>query len=291
MYHRFGPETGGLDAQCEILKTHYNPVSLKLVCDYLEGKDSLPANSVAITIDDGYRDFLLAHQVFRKHSIPVTVFLVSDFMDGKLWLWFDQIEYALRQTDKQLLTLELHDWEVLTFPLNSEQERRLAREKICQRLKKIENTMRLVAVKQVVEQLEVEIPTRPPEKYAPLEWHESRKLLADGVEFGVHTKTHPILSRISNPVSLREEIEDSKRRLEEELREPAIHFCYPNGKNEDFNDASIQLISECGFRSAVTTELGMNFGKVDPFLLRRIGVEPTNSLDYFQELLAGVRTS
>jgi hypothetical protein len=44
-----------------------------------------------------------------------------------------------------------------------------------------------------------------------------------------------------------------------------------------------------GFRTAVTTQRGINFPGTPRFLLRRLGVEPDNPMPYFQELLAGVR--
>jgi peptidoglycan/xylan/chitin deacetylase (PgdA/CDA1 family) len=289
MYHRFPPDPPGLRQQCEIIKRDYTPVSLKSISEYLRGGDPLPRNAVAITVDDGYRDFLWAHPVFREYDLPTTVFLVSDFLDGKLWLWFDQIKYALRQTRKQSFTLELPGEGILTLALSSDQERTLAREKISERLKRVEDSCRLEGCKQVINQLEVDIPSVPPDEFAPFEWSEVRKLANEGVEFGAHTRTHPILSRIEDLARQHEEIEGSKRRLDEELGIPTIHFCYPNGTPADFNDATLKFVADCGFHSAVTTERGMNFRKSHPFLLRRLGVEPTIPIDYFHELLAGVR--
>ena len=290
MYHRFPAESPGLRQQCEIIKRYYAPVSLKSISEYLRGGDPLPRNAVAISIDDGYRDFLSAHPVFREHDIPTTVFLVSDFLDGKLWLWFDQIKFALRHTRKQSLTLELPGEEILTLSLASDKERRVAREKISERLKCLEDSNRLKACEQIIAQLDVDMPKSPPDEFAPLEWSEVRKLANEGVEFGAHTKTHPILSRIEDRGRQQEEIAGSKRRIEEELDAPTIHFCYPNGRQADFNDATLEFVEGCGFHSAVTTERGMNFGKEHPFLLRRLGVEPTIPINYFHELLAGVRT-
>jgi peptidoglycan/xylan/chitin deacetylase (PgdA/CDA1 family) len=290
MYHRFPPETSGLSQQCEIIKRYYTAVSLKSISEYLRGGDPLPRNAVAITVDDGYKDFLSAHPVFREYDIPTTVFLVSDFLDGKLWLWFDQITYALQQTRKESLTLELTEEESLTLNLSSEKERRVAREKISEHLKRLEDSRRLDACKQITNLLEVEIPILPPDEFAPFKWSEVRKLAEEGVEFGAHTRTHPILSRIEDRSWLQEEIEGSKRRLEEELGTPTIHFCYPNGRQCDFNDATLGFVEDCGFHSAVTTERGMNSAKSHPLLLRRLGVEPFIPISYFQELLAGVRT-
>ena len=92
MYHQFSPDRKTLAEQCEHMRRYYQPVSLTSISESLETGRPLPPNSIAITVDDGYRDFFLhAYPVFLEYQIPATVFLVSDFLDEKLWLWWDQI--------------------------------------------------------------------------------------------------------------------------------------------------------------------------------------------------------
>jgi len=290
MYHRFPPEkSAGLNQQCELIRRDYNPVSLQAVAEYLRNDTPMPKNSVAITIDDGYRDFLEGQAIFRKFDIPATVFLVSDFLDGALWLWFDKLKYALRQTRQNSLTIDLPARSSFTLSLNSDSERQAAREKIAMLLKDLENSRRISTCEQIANKLEVELPASPPDEFAPLTWDEVRSLTKEGVEFGPHTRSHPILSQIAEPELLKDEILGSKKRLEEELKTPAIHFCYPNGRRSDLNEATLKLVNDGGFHCAVTTERGMNGAETNPFLLRRLGVEPSIPLQYFAELLAGVR--
>jgi peptidoglycan/xylan/chitin deacetylase (PgdA/CDA1 family) len=85
----------------------------------------------------------------------------------------------------------------------------------------------------------------------------------------------------------KEEIDYSKRRLEQELDRSIHHFCYPNGLNSDFNDDTIRIVASLGFETAVTTESGMNYKTAHPFRLRRLSVDPSMPYDYFQRLLAG----
>jgi peptidoglycan/xylan/chitin deacetylase (PgdA/CDA1 family) len=291
MYHRFARETDGLRQQCEIMRRDYNPVTLKSVSEHLHTGTPLPRNAVAITIDDGYRDFLLyGYPVFQEYDIPTTAFLVSDFLDGKLWQWWDAIRYSLLHTERKSLSLELPPTtECFTTSLATDEERRLAHRNLVERLKLLKNSERLHVCQTLPELLGVELPKSPPEDLAPLRWSEVRELADNGVEFGAHTKTHPILSRISDREQLREEIEGCKKRLDEELGAPAIHFCYPNGRRIDFDEATLELVKESGFHTAVTTERGMNFAGADPLLLRRLAVDPSDPPPYFQELLAGVR--
>ena len=270
MYHRFPAGADGLRAQCEHIRRHYHPVSLAQVADSLYGGPPLPPHAVAITIDDGYRDFVtVAHPVFHAYDIPTTIFVVSDFLDGKGWLWHDIVAYALGTAR------------------NGGGRQRAA---ICDRLKRLPPAERERAVESLVRDLEVDLPARPPAEYAPMTWDDARRLAAAGVEIGAHTRTHPILSTVTDRDRLRDEIVAPKARIEAELRRPALHFCYPNGRRSDFTDEAVDLLRTAGFRTAVTTERGINFAGAPPFLLRRLGVEPSNPMPYFAELLAGVRT-
>jgi peptidoglycan/xylan/chitin deacetylase (PgdA/CDA1 family) len=290
MYHRFTHETEALKRQCEVIQRYYNPVSLRSVSEYIRNGVPLPKSAVAITVDDGYRDFLIhGFPVFQEFNLAPTVFVVTDFLDGKCWQWWDTIRYTLWHTKRKLLAVEFTKGESFRASLDTAEERERARRGLAERLKLVENAERLRVCQVLPELLEVDLPKRPTEQFAPLEWNEVRELSADGVEFGAHTKTHPILSRVGDPEQLRQEIEGSKQRLEEELGSPTIHFCYPNGRRVDIDQETLKLVREGGFHIAVTTERGMNFGQPDPFLLRRLAVDPADDPRYFQELLSGVR--
>jgi peptidoglycan/xylan/chitin deacetylase (PgdA/CDA1 family) len=292
MYHRFDPDTRGLARQCEHIRRYYRPVSLAEVGDAYRRQQPLPTNALAVTVDDGYRDFLTAaHPVFAAHGIPATVFLVSDFIDRKLWLWVDVVEYLLAKTPHSSFVLALGEDSPRAFSLATSSEREAATAAVIQLLKDADNDARLAALTTMLGAVDVELPPVPPEEYAPMAWDEIRRLTRDGVEFGAHTKTHPILSRIADGRVLEEEILASRSRIEAETGRPVLHFCYPNGRLADFTAQSLEVLERGGFQTAVTTERGMNIPTTPPFLLRRLGVEPGNPQPYFEELLAGVRTA
>jgi phenylacetic acid degradation operon negative regulatory protein len=221
-------------------------------------------------IDDGYRDFVTAaHPVFHAYDIPTTIFVVSDFLDGARWLPHDVVRYALAHTARKAPAVDVSAFN--------------------ERLKGRPHAERDAAIAALVRELEVDIPSRPPEEYAPMTWDDARGIVREGVEIGVHTKTHAILSQVTDAARLLEEILTPRARIEAELGRPALHFCYPNGRSQDFTAATIDLLKTSGFATAVTTERGINFADAAPFQLRRLGVEPNNPMPYFAELLAGVR--
>lgn len=289
MYHAFSPDTTGLKEQCEHIRRYYQPLSMKTISENLEAGRTLPHNNVAITIDDGYRDFFLyAYPVFRDYQIHPTVCVISDFLDQKLWPWWNQIEWAFERTTVEYVSIPFLDGETENMKLVTQAQRLRAAKQTVDALITVGNTERLKLMDLIPKTLKVTVPTSPPPKWSPLDWDEVRQMVRDGVEIAAHTKTHPILSRISDAATLREEIDGSKQRIEEELDQTVIHFSYPNGKLADFTKQTVEIVKSCGFRTALTSERGLNLCDADPFLLRRIGVEPDGATCYFQELLAGI---
>jgi peptidoglycan/xylan/chitin deacetylase (PgdA/CDA1 family) len=286
-YHRFGPDTRGLARQCEHIRRYYHPVSLHEIAQTYERGHRWPPNAVAVTIDDGYRDFLMyAHPVFKAYGIPTTMFLVSDFLDGRLWLWPNTIEFVLARTAQTALTVDVGGERPREFKFETATERRAASLAITAALKEVDNAERLRVLGALVRELDVRVPVVPPPEYAPLTWDEVRQLSGEGVEFGAHTKSHPMLSRVSDRQCLEDEIVISKSRIESETGREVVHFCYPSGR---FSEAAVDVLNRSGFHTAVTTQRGINFAGSPRFLLRRLGAEPDNPMGYFQELLSGIR--
>jgi peptidoglycan/xylan/chitin deacetylase (PgdA/CDA1 family) len=93
-----------------------------------------------------------------------------------------------------------------------------------------------------------------------------RDWLASGHEIGSHTLTHPFLTRLPRAAA-REEISASKKKLEDLFGRPIAHFCYPYG---DWNPQIRDLAVESGYRTACTTDFGVNSADVSLFELKRI---------------------
>lgn len=288
MYHRFSPDSAKLREQCEHIRDYYKPVSLELIGESLQTGKSLSDNSMAVTVDDGYRDFFLyAYPVFRDFQIPVTVFLVTDFVDGMIWLWSDQLDYIFQHTSAKVVDLPWLGGPTRHLALDTPQQRLQASNRVFDALARVNNDERIKLIETLTQSLEVALPPSLPPELSPLSWAEIKEMAKSGIDFGAHTKTHPILSRLSNS-EVREEIEGCKQRIEEELQRPVLHFSYPNGKVADFNKHIVDTVRNVGYLTAVTSERGLNSQRPDSFLLRRIGVEPLGDTPYFREILAGI---
>ena len=286
MYHRFN-NAAALERQCRHLRESYQLVSLSEAADSLERQRPLPSHSVVVTVDDGYRDFYeIAYPIFSVYRIPVTVYLVTDFLDGNLWLWTDQIEHAFLKTNKPELRMALPGDTRLELSLGSEEERQFASQRTMEALKLLSNEERLGTLAVLPQVLDVEIPVRPPRGYEALTWDQLKEMAHAGVEFGAHTRTHPVLSRLSLRSQLADEISGSKRRLEEALQMGVRHFCYPNGLWRDISAEAVETVRLAGYQTAVTAEPGLNSQVDDLLRLRSVAVDPTYEPLYFQQCAA-----
>ena len=99
--------------------------------------------------------------------------------------------------------------------------------------------------------------------------------LRAGHRIGSHSLSHPRLTRLSLR-DAQEEISASKKKLEDTFGVAVEDFCYPFG---DWNEAVRDLVMEAGYRTACTTDYGVNSPATSPLELRRITVRhPTRSL-------------
>jgi peptidoglycan/xylan/chitin deacetylase (PgdA/CDA1 family) len=92
-----------------------------------------------------------------------------------------------------------------------------------------------------------------------------------GIEFGSHTCSHPILTRLEEEDAKRE-IRDSKELIESHIGRAVRHFSYPNGKRADFSPELERQVRAAGYCSAVTTLEGPLRRGESQFALSRKGI-------------------
>jgi peptidoglycan/xylan/chitin deacetylase (PgdA/CDA1 family) len=112
-----------------------------------------------------------------------------------------------------------------------------------------------------------------------------RDWLGAGHSIGSHSLTHARLTRLTLR-DAREEIFASKKKLEDDFGIAIEHFCYPYG---DWNESVRDLVVEAGYRTACTTDFGINTPATPPLALRRItSRHPTRTLRSLKAKLLGV---
>lgn len=286
MYHRFAwvpAARARLERQFAFVRRHFTPLALSDAASRLRN-GTLPHRALCVTVDDGHADFRdIAVPALQAYGLPATLFVATDFVSGRDWLWFDQLEYALRGTRKVVMP---HPVTGEPLPLDSGAGRRACFTALLEYAKQLPDAARRTFPGEIAARLGVPIPALPPPEYSPVSWNDLRAM--PGVEVGVHTRSHPILARVSAATGLRDEILGARHEVETALDRPAPTFCYPNGQPEDISAEVVDAVQEAGFTAAVTTVRDRVRRPADPLRLPRLGVGPELPFDYFARLVSGL---
>jgi CelD/BcsL family acetyltransferase involved in cellulose biosynthesis/peptidoglycan/xylan/chitin deacetylase (PgdA/CDA1 family) len=302
-YHRVNddgdPFLSGLDvdtfrAQMEYLVHTFPIVTLDQVAS--EGFPNQHQYAAAVTFDDGYRDnFVCAFPILKQLRIPATIFLATGYIDSEQLPWYDQVRFAFKLTTRSRFSVGDMGGPGGCLTIYSSRLRLM--EQTLGWLREMPEAERDSALTEIYRALGVPADLNLPNQM--LRWEEIRQMSKQGISFGAHTVTHPVLSKISGP-TLKREIGGSKKTIENRLQMPVPHFAYPFGQARDFSPQAKDAIREAGFKTAVTTIWGLNEPGDDPLELKRFTPWETNlaefkmKLDWFrfrEPQKAGVRNS
>ncbi|WP_437751553.1 polysaccharide deacetylase family protein [Sorangium sp. So ce1389] len=230
----------------------YPIVSLERVFRSLAGEAPPIDRAVAFTLDDGTIDqATVAAPIFAEFDCPATIFAVTGYLDGELWCWWHRVEYVFETTRRRELSVMMAGLRHVIRLDDGAERAQLARS-FMERCKRVPEAEKLRAIERLAAAAEVELPARPPARYAPMSWDDVRACEARGITFGPHTVSHPVLARTNDAQSEREIIV-SWARLCAEARRPVPIFCYPNGHvGRDFGPRECATLRRLGFLGAVT---------------------------------------
>ncbi|HBR14262.1 MAG TPA: hypothetical protein DD723_01810 [Candidatus Omnitrophica bacterium] len=253
--------------EVRFLKKYFDISSLDRLVEGLKRGELFKRPTVAITIDDGYKnnyDYLFP--AIKESQIPVTIFLTTDYIGTNDKIWVDRLGSTFYATSEQFMELT---GEVITGKLSlmTLAEKRRAYMMTLSQLKDLPIESRDAYLAEIERKLGKPVSFNKPDM---LNWQQVREMLNNHVSFGAHTCSHPILTSV--PVRLaKEEISNSKKTIEEKLGVPVKHFAYPNGRPQDFNEELRAYCREIGFESVSTCDYGANSRPGDVFALKRIG--------------------
>lgn len=226
---------------------------------------TLPARSMCITFDDGYRDNVeSALPVLRANRLPATFYVTSGVLgDGRMFN--DTVLETLRRVPRGPLNL---DWlglgvlQIADFP-----SRVAAAGAIIERVKYLPPPERDAACQRLVDAsgagLLPESLMMTPEQVVELE--------RSGMGVGGHTHTHATLTTVDDAEAWRQ-IQRNHADLSALLRSPPRSFAYPNGRpGRDFDQRHEQMVRRAGYQWAVSTAWGQVRRGDDPYSLARCG--------------------
>jgi peptidoglycan/xylan/chitin deacetylase (PgdA/CDA1 family) len=277
MYHRFSKTNEPFklsqkvfESQVKFLKNNYNLISLKQYSDFLNGvSDSIPKNSMILTFDDGYKDnYEAAYPVLKKYSAPATIFLATDFVDKNAWLWANKLEHILKNSKISKFDISLRG-NNFHFKLDTFEDWHQTQLKIYHFNRINPEKQKNEFLDNLAKLLKVKVPQETTSYFASLSWDQIREMNKNGIDFGSHTQSHCILSRIDKS-DINNEVVKSKEIIESKIDKPVVSFCYPNGQLEDINNDIVSLLKKSGYGCAVTTVAGFNTKNIKPYFLKRM---------------------
>lgn len=265
--------------QIRYLKTHFSVIDLSEAVQQIKN-GTIDRPTAVITFDDGFQNnYDIAYPILREAGLPATIFLTTGVVNTDDTVWNCRFARALIRTSRSSF-----DWNSNSFDLSGPDQRTKALRAIDAKLKDLPQPQLLAEVRKISLELG-EDPNSPIEDNSPfrmLSQEAIRDMAASGlIEFGAHTHSHAILSRLSQG----EQYSEIKRSLDsthELSGRPCRFFAYPNGSSQDYNAQNIATLEGCGVRASVTAMPGPN-GRTTPTMeLRRYSVGARENMALFQ---------
>ncbi len=290
MYHRFsGPpkprrlDTAALRKHLAVMRSQYEPVTFaELARRKAQGRANASRPAVAITVDDGYRDFYEhAFPVLREAGVPATVFVTAGFVDQRMWLWPDAVEYLVFGAEQSRGDLEFRGNRV-ALDLSGPAARRRTWQDVAA-LVQNDTAGRAELLPQLEHLLDLKLPARTTPEYEAMTWNEVREISDHGIEVGGHTWSHAFLPDLSAE-ALRRELVESRAMLEERIGRAVTTFAYPNGLEADVTPSVRDAVAAAGYEAAVVATKP-DAGPVD--LLRVGRWSPYDDSVNLQNILSG----
>lgn len=251
------------DEQMKYLSTFYQVIALEDVISALDTANykKLPPRAVVITFDDAYFDFAEhAWPTLRRYGIPATLFVPTAYPDQpERTFWWDNIYNAIQNS--------VHE-NNLDTPIGLLSLSKASRAQTYKQLKNYLKTLQHAEMIKIVKQLCDELGVAP-KTNSVLGWDALRKLASEGVSLGAHSRTHPLMNRVTLEIA-QDEAVGSWRDLEQKIGSALPIFAYPSG---GYSDEVASMLGQQGFKLAFTTSRGINpIRSADLLRLRRINV-------------------
>ena len=255
--------------QMEYLHRNFRVVSLSQAMEYLR-KDRINEPTAVITFDDGYQNvYDVAYPILSRFGLPATVFINTAFINTANTVWFCTLNRAISETNHQKFS-----WKGVVYDLSSTASKARASAILQHLLKQLPHQVLLEKLDEIRESLDIHTPEEVARDshFRMLDNHCIAEMSASGlIEFGAHTATHTILSRVDE-ARARQEIATSIEDTQRLTGKPCRLFAYPNGKPGDYNEAVIKFLESSGIETAVATREGPSTTSTPPLELCRYGI-------------------
>ncbi|MEO6539733.1 MAG: polysaccharide deacetylase family protein, partial [Ferruginibacter sp.] len=224
--------------------------------------------ALAISFDDGYRDFIdHALPVLKKYRFHSTMFVVTDCIDNNMPTWTYVMDFLFYHTNK--LLLPPYDYgddnkPYAVYAWNNKEEQIMYCRKFKQALKKVNNKKRNEILQHFIHGFDdVQLP-----KNLMMTWDELASMKKELVDIGSHSISHPPLATIDDEAELENEIRVSGEIIEQRLGFFPAGISYPVGS---YDQRVKEVSKNAGYKFGVAVDQKLyNSIKQDLFEVPRI---------------------
>jgi peptidoglycan/xylan/chitin deacetylase (PgdA/CDA1 family) len=206
----------------------------------------------AVTFDDGYHDvYEHAFPVLKRKGIPAAVFVVTDLVGRPFWQVHDKLYYLVAKAFATWDDPRRQLWGLLRnlgLPAEGISRAREATRTPLLTVSALLPGLAQAEVYRLMDGLEASVGNGFHDVPLTLDWPELAEMRRAGFTIGSHTRSHVSLPMESDAV-VADELETSRRHLEQHLGEPVTHFAYPGGQ---FTGRVVEAVARAGYRFAYT---------------------------------------
>lgn len=262
----FGLSAQEFEKQIKWLKKNTHIISEEELISHIESGKPFSKRCVMITFDDGYIDnYELAYPILSSSKVPATFFIPTEAIEKRRVGWWDLISYFVRKTNKE--TININD---KLMSVQSDQEKDAVIKELLRVMKTSKESKSFNLIETLSQQCELAFPTHEVQSSQLMSWDQIREVQANNISIGAHTHSHRVLSTITDEEQ-KNELEISKKILEDKLGVPVNSVSYPVGSSEFFTQNSKKSAREVGYKIAYSFNTGINRNRIsDPFDIKRV---------------------
>ncbi|MEW5925075.1 MAG: polysaccharide deacetylase family protein [Candidatus Zixiibacteriota bacterium] len=243
-------------------------------------------NSVVITFDDGLlNNFTTVLPVLRDNDLQAVCFVLPSLSEKNEMMWTDKLYVALIGLEQSVLDLSKFDlgvWELAT----DTDKRADSIKKLLFKLKATPHSKRSEILNHVFNNI-ASGDIKDYDVFGLMSPAQIKELSETGqFSVGAHTNSHPILSTMTASEQ-EKEIKGGMDKLVEWGISTIPVFAYPNGRAEDFNEETINILKKYGFKAALTTIDGLHDPADDNYRIKRINIGADTGKWEFRARLSG----
>lgn len=263
MYHRIAEpltDTWNLAVSPENFEEHlkvlkeYKLIPVSELDTILTKNKQIPANTVLLTFDDGYRDnYLIAKPLLEKYKVPATFFITTNAIGKQDEFWWDALERICLETPELPSKLILQEPYNIIFNISSSPDSDfLSPLDLYVKLSEFVRKMKAVQRREFIKMMEVwaeNDKARP--DYFTMDEKDLLDLHSNELfTIGAHTLSHPFLPDLDYE-DQKSEIQDSIAYLNSLTGIAPKYFAYPHGARDE---NTLDILSESGISLGFTTD-------------------------------------